>query len=346
MRVLERFVILGPQLVRILSSSPSTSSCSGHPTKDVHPEPAEGLFSHSELSATGCRPAALCVLLTPLAASLTQKPGGTGYWSYQILGIEERAGPFGRTQGRRARPLQRRSGHQLRITTHLLLLHYPCSRIELRASRYRKVSYANSLHPMDRRAEIPRRQSIRPRAAVRFRSRIQQGSRGHGDGADGARLLHRHGHGPDPRKKAPEARVARSPLLRRARRRAAHRVDQARSPVPPARHAGRSRRSARHVPYRGKILFRRRHAEKNRRLHLALRNSSHRGGKISAMSQLSEKFRARLFPANHIIYNQSFPLAASFLQGETWLAANPQKSRLYPVTFLPPPRPTPLCKKW
>jgi hypothetical protein len=46
------------------------------------------------------------------------------------------------------------------------------------------------------------------------------------------------------------------------------------------------------------------------------------------MSQLSEKFRARLFPANHIIYNQSFPLAASFLQGETWLAANPQKSRV------------------
>src|SRR5882757_8250713 len=84
MRVLERFVTLGPQLVRILSSSPSTVSCSGHPTKDVHPEPAEGLFSHSELSATGCRPAALCVLLTPLAASLTQKQGGTGYWSYQF----------------------------------------------------------------------------------------------------------------------------------------------------------------------------------------------------------------------------------------------------------------------
>src|SRR5258708_3833485 len=37
-----------------------------------------------------------------------------------ILGIEERAGPFGRTQGRQARPLQRRSGHQLRITTHTL----------------------------------------------------------------------------------------------------------------------------------------------------------------------------------------------------------------------------------
>src|SRR5882762_2494043 len=84
MRVLECFVTLGPQLVRIPSSSPWTFSCSGHPTKDVHPEPAEGLFSHSELSATGCRPVALCVLLTPLAASLTQKQGGTGYWSYQF----------------------------------------------------------------------------------------------------------------------------------------------------------------------------------------------------------------------------------------------------------------------
>src|SRR5882762_7757023 len=84
MRVLECLVTVGPQLVRILSSSPSTSSCSGHPTKDVHPEPAEGLFSHSELSATGCGPAALCVLLTPLAASLTQKQGGTGCWSYQF----------------------------------------------------------------------------------------------------------------------------------------------------------------------------------------------------------------------------------------------------------------------
>src|SRR5260370_40185491 len=83
MRVLERFVILGPQLVRILSSSPSTVSCSGHPTRDVHPEPAEGLFSHSELSATGCRPAALCVLLTPLAASLTQKQGG-GEWRLAV----------------------------------------------------------------------------------------------------------------------------------------------------------------------------------------------------------------------------------------------------------------------
>src|SRR5258708_3663846 len=93
MRVLERFVILGPQLVRILSSSPSTFSCSGHPTKDVHPEPAEGLFSHSELSATGCRPAALCVLLTPLAASLTQKQGGTGCWSYQFLGSKSGPGP-------------------------------------------------------------------------------------------------------------------------------------------------------------------------------------------------------------------------------------------------------------
>jgi hypothetical protein len=39
------------------------------------------------------------------------------------------------------------------------------------------------------------------------------------------------------------------------------------------------------------------------------------------MSQLSEKIRARLFPANRIAYNQSFPLGASFLQGESWLAA-------------------------
>src|SRR5258705_4824967 len=124
MRVLERFVILGPQLVRILSSSPSTVSCSGHPTRDVHPEPAEGLFSHSELSATGCRPAALCVLLTPLAASLTQKQGGTGYWSYPILAIEERPGPFGRTQDRLACTLQTSSGHQLRNTTHTLPLQY------------------------------------------------------------------------------------------------------------------------------------------------------------------------------------------------------------------------------
>ncbi len=91
--MLECFVTFGPQLVRILPSSPLTFSCSGHPTKDVHPEPAEGLFSHSELSATGCRPAALCVLLTPLAASLTQKQGGTGYWSYQFLGSKSGPGP-------------------------------------------------------------------------------------------------------------------------------------------------------------------------------------------------------------------------------------------------------------
>src|SRR5258708_4856737 len=323
MRVLERFVILGPQLVRILSSSPSTFSRSGHPTKDVHPEPAEGLFSHSELSATGCRPAALCVLLTPLAASLTQKQGGTGYWSYQFSRGHQ-------TEQNLAR-LRRRPLHAISPTSHQppSLLHYSCSRIEaLALLQHRKVFYANSLHPMDRRTEIPRHQPLRSRGAVRFRPRIQQGSGRNGNGADGARRRHRHGHGPDPRKKAPETGVARSPLLRRARRRAAHRLDQARSPLPPARHARRSRRPARHVPYRGKILFRRRHAEKDRRLHLALRNSSPRGGEISAMSQPSEKFRARLFPANHIIYNQSFPLAASFLQGETWLAANPQKSRV------------------
>jgi hypothetical protein len=34
------------------------SNYSGHPAKDVHPEPAEGLFSPSELSTNGCRPSA------------------------------------------------------------------------------------------------------------------------------------------------------------------------------------------------------------------------------------------------------------------------------------------------
>jgi hypothetical protein len=52
---------------------------------------------------------------------------------------------------------------------------------------------------------------------------------------------------------------------------------------------------------------------------------------ISEMGQLSEisqMIRTRLSPANPIIYNQSFPLAASIPQGESWLAAEPQKSRV------------------
>jgi len=57
----------------------------------------------------------------------------------------------------------------------------------------------------------------------------------------------------------------------------------------------RSRRETRHVtlPEEKYCLFRRRHAEKTP-LHLALRNSSSRGGKISARSQLSEKIPRRV----------------------------------------------------
>src|SRR5882762_386893 len=84
MRVLECLVTVGPQLVRILSSSPSTFSCSGHPTKDVHPEPAEGLFSHSELSATGCRPGCALCSANSFGCVSYPKTGGTRYWSYQF----------------------------------------------------------------------------------------------------------------------------------------------------------------------------------------------------------------------------------------------------------------------
>src|SRR5258708_7573367 len=161
MRVLERFVILGPQLVRILSSSPSTVSCSGHPTRDVHPEPAEGLFSHSELSATGCRPAALCVLLTPLAASLTQKQGGAGYWSYQFSRGHQTEQTSPASEG--GRYMQSLPS----VTTHPLLLHYSCSRIEPHCTPPTQEGFhANSLHSMDRRAEIPRHQPVRARGAV------------------------------------------------------------------------------------------------------------------------------------------------------------------------------------
>jgi hypothetical protein len=44
--------------------------------------------------------------------------------------------------------------------------------------------------------------------------------------------------------------------------------------------------------------------------------------------ELTPKIRARLFPAKRIAYNQPFPLAARFPQGETCLAASPQKSRV------------------
>jgi hypothetical protein len=49
---------------------------------------------------------------------------------------------------------------------------------------------------------------------------------------------------------------------------------------------------------------------------------------LTEMNQIGQNNPARLFPANPILYNQSFPLAVSFLQGESWLAANPQKSRV------------------
>src|ERR1700756_3359192 len=71
-----------------------------------------------------------------------------------------------------------------------------------------KGLYANSLHSMDRPAEISRRQPVGARGAVRFGPRIEQGARGDGDGVDGAWRLHRHGHGADPRKEAPKAGVA------------------------------------------------------------------------------------------------------------------------------------------
>jgi len=41
-----------------------------------------------------------------------------------------------------------------------------------------------------------------------------------------------------------------------------------------------------------------------------------------------QKIRPRLFPANRILYNQSFPNGVSSLQGEICLAASPQKSRV------------------
>jgi hypothetical protein len=50
--------------------------------------------------------------------------------------------------------------------------------------------------------------------------------------------------------------------------------------------------------------------------------------KMSQPRAVTQAIRPRLFPANPILYNQSFPLAASFLQGETCLAASPQKSRV------------------
>jgi hypothetical protein len=42
---------------------------------------------------------------------------------------------------------------------------------------------------------------------------------------------------------------------------------------------------------------------------------------MTQIREIRQKIRARLFPANRIAYNQSFPLGASFLQGESWLAA-------------------------
>ena len=54
-----------------------------------------------------------------------------------------------------------------------LLLHYPCSRIEPHwIPPTQEGPHANSLHPMDRRTEIPRRQPLRARGAVRFRPRV------------------------------------------------------------------------------------------------------------------------------------------------------------------------------
>jgi hypothetical protein len=46
------------------------------------------------------------------------------------------------------------------------------------------------------------------------------------------------------------------------------------------------------------------------------------------MIQIGQNNPARLFPANTIIYNHSSPLGPSFLQGGTWLAVEPQKSRV------------------
>jgi hypothetical protein len=49
---------------------------------------------------------------------------------------------------------------------------------------------------------------------------------------------------------------------------------------------------------------------------------------MNQISEVSRKIRARLFPANRIAYNQSFVPGASSLQGESWLAAQKQKSRV------------------
>src|SRR6266481_5815127 len=287
MPVLRSFVTLEPQLVRTLPFSPSTFSVFPIPSSFLPPpRSASSCFSRFELSTLNfeqsptppkpfpftslhsARPQLFSFDITP------QNRGVHPSWSYQFAEAKSGQGEPSPTTEAGHWP-----GSHVRIHWSLgtgrwplsLLLHYPFSRIEQHCiPPSQEGSHANSLHSMDRRTEIPRHQPLRPRRAVRFRPRIEQSSRGHGDGADGARRLHRHGHGPDPRKKAPEAGVARGSLLRRARRRAAHRLDEARSPLPPARHDRRSRRPARHVPHRGKILLRRRHAEKNRRLLLLL----------------------------------------------------------------------------
>ena len=57
------------------------SNYSGHPTKDVHPEPAEGLFSPSELSTNGCRPSASSS--TPFLSPISNSRAS----SFQVLAL-------------------------------------------------------------------------------------------------------------------------------------------------------------------------------------------------------------------------------------------------------------------
>ena len=73
-------------------------------------------------SAVDCRLSAPWFPLTPFPASLIQKQGGTGYWSYHGLCPARPASEGGRyTSEKRAgqaQPLQRRGGHQSPVTNH------------------------------------------------------------------------------------------------------------------------------------------------------------------------------------------------------------------------------------
>jgi hypothetical protein len=75
------------------------------------------------LTANGYRLSASCLHLTPFPTSLTQKQGGTGYWSYHASFSNRPTSEGGRYKGKRARqasPLQREQDtvHEARSSTH------------------------------------------------------------------------------------------------------------------------------------------------------------------------------------------------------------------------------------